>query len=105
MFLWISFPSSVTLLYTCFGRAFSLLGFDFPESPEDRAQTVGFIQKIPELLTSGKFKLLPVKVWPDGLDKIKDGMKHMQEGKVHAQKIVYHVPPERRFSGIFSKLW
>jgi len=73
------------------GKPFSLLGTDFPASKEDRAQAVGFVKKIPGLLTSGAIKPLPILVWEGGLDKIKDGLEHMKNGKVSGQKIVYHI--------------
>ncbi|OSD08389.1 GroES-like protein [Trametes coccinea BRFM310] len=81
-----------TLIYTALGRAFDFgPSTRFPVSPEDRAQIVEFLKKVPQLIKDGAIKTPPVKLWEGGLAAIPDGLQYMREGKVSAEKIVYHV--------------
>ncbi len=59
--------------------------------PEDRAQIVQFLKKVPELVKDGKIRPLPIKLWEGGLSSIPAGLQYMKEGKVSAEKIVYRI--------------
>ncbi|EIN07976.1 GroES-like protein [Punctularia strigosozonata HHB-11173 SS5] len=81
-----------TLLYTVLGRAFARPnGVETPAAPEDRDHMSSWMPKITEMVGSGKIKANPVKIWPGGLDAIKDGFEYMKAGKVRAEKIVYQI--------------
>ncbi|KAI0636517.1 GroES-like protein [Trametes polyzona] len=81
-----------TLIYTALGRAFDFgPGTHFPVIPEDRAQIVEFLKKVPQLVKDGKVRPPAIKLWEGGLEAIPDGLQYMREGKVSAEKIVYRV--------------
>ncbi|OCH84775.1 GroES-like protein [Obba rivulosa] len=80
-----------TLIYTSLGRAFDLRGSHYPVSPEDRAHMAAFLRKVPALVKEGKIRPNRIKLWRGGLTAIPDGLQHMREGKVSAEKIVYRV--------------
>jgi Zn-dependent alcohol dehydrogenase len=50
-----------------------------------------WIPKLEELVSAGKIKPNPVKLWPGGLEAVNEGFQYMREGKVSAEKIVYNV--------------
>jgi NADPH:quinone reductase-like Zn-dependent oxidoreductase len=83
----------VPLLYKISGKAFPFAGKMLPASEEDKVWGEVWCEKMSELLAEGKIKGNPVKVM-GGLDAVADGFKFMQEGKVHAQKLVYEVCKE-----------
>ncbi|KAI0362627.1 GroES-like protein [Trametes cingulata] len=81
-----------TVIYTALGRAFTFNpGQHFDVAPEDRAQIVEFLKKVPQLVKDGAIKPAAVKLWEGGLAAIPDGLQYMREGKVSAEKIVYRV--------------
>ncbi|EIN05801.1 alcohol dehydrogenase [Punctularia strigosozonata HHB-11173 SS5] len=81
-----------TMLYTALGKAFTMpTGWALPAIPEDREQMVGWMPKITELLANGKVKPCQIKLWPGGLDAVKDGFEYMKSGKVSAEKIVFQI--------------
>ncbi|KAG8709096.1 hypothetical protein FRC09_000863 [Ceratobasidium sp. 395] len=84
-----------TLIYTVFGRSFSYhpraQPDQFPASAEDYNHMASWMPKLTELVNAGKVKPNPVKLWPGGLEAVKDGFQYMREGKVSAEKIVYNV--------------
>lgn len=81
-------------LFKLSGKAYSFAGRDFPPNPavkkwyEDRISG-----KLSELVMAGKLKGNPVKVM-GGFDSINDGFKYMEQGKVHAEKLVYEIIKE-----------
>ncbi|KAM5538111.1 hypothetical protein V8D89_008308 [Ganoderma adspersum] len=80
------------IIYSALGRAYTFAtGYQAPAVPEDRAQMVEFLKKVPGLVKDGKIKPLPIKLWEGGLDGIPAGLQHMKEGKVSAEKIVYKI--------------
>ena len=82
---------AVSIVYSTYGLKLDFLKTIYPGAPEDRAHTVRFLKKLPELVSTGKIKPNPVKLWPGGLDAINDGLKYMEQGKVSAEKIVYRL--------------
>lgn len=81
-----------TLIYTALGRAFDFgPSKHFPILPDDRAQIVEFLKKVPQLVKNGAIKPASIKLWEGGLAAIPDGLQYMREGKVSAEKIVYRV--------------
>lgn len=65
--------------------------FHIPAKPQDRAQMVEFLKKVPGLIKDGLIKPPKIKAWEGGLDAIPEGLAYMREGKVSAEKIVYRV--------------
>ncbi|KAI0636514.1 GroES-like protein [Trametes polyzona] len=81
-----------TIIYTALGRAFDFgPGKHMPVSDEDRDHMVEFLKKVPQLVKDGAIKPPAIKYWDGGLAAIPDGLQYMREGKVSAEKIVYHV--------------
>ncbi|KAI0748384.1 GroES-like protein [Daedaleopsis nitida] len=81
-----------TLVYTALGRAFTFgSGAHYAVSDEDRTHMAAFLKKLPKLVQDGAVKPLPIKLWEGGLAAVPDGLQHMREGKVSAEKIVYRV--------------
>lgn len=83
--------ATVTLLYTALGRECTMRGMFFAASPEDHAHMAQFLTKTPELVTTGKVKPNPIKLWEGGLKAIPDGLRYMKEGRNSGEKIVYRV--------------
>ena len=80
------------VIYSALGREYTFAtGYHAPAVPEDRAQMVEFLKKVPGLVKDGKIKPLPIKLWEGGLDSIPAGLQHMKAGKVSAEKIVYKI--------------
>lgn len=50
-------------------------------------------------LDDGSFKPNQVKIMPDGLDSVKDGMRLLKDGKVNAQKLVYRIADSKCLKG------
>ncbi|QRV87248.1 Zinc-binding dehydrogenase [Ceratobasidium sp. AG-Ba] len=63
----------------------------YPASAEDRQHMASWMPKLEELVSAGKIKPNPVKLWPGGLEAVNEGFQYMREGKVSAAKIVYNV--------------
>ena len=84
---------TATLLYTAFGRQFSLGPHaKYDAQPEDRKQIAAFIKnKMPQLLIEGRITPNRVKLWQGGLHAVADGLQYMREGRVSGEKIVYYV--------------
>lgn len=84
-------PGTETYLYTVNGYSFKFRSTQLPAMPEDKAHMAGFLRKLPQLVSDGALKPLPIKFWEGGLEGVKDGLQYMREGKVHAEKIVYRI--------------
>ncbi|KZT71136.1 GroES-like protein [Daedalea quercina L-15889] len=81
-----------TLVYTALGRPFALgPQAKYAAQPDDRAQVVGFLKKLPMIVQNGLLLPNPVKLWEGGLHSIADGLQYMREGKVSGEKIVYRL--------------
>ncbi|KAH9918101.1 GroES-like protein [Fomitopsis serialis] len=81
-----------TLLYTAFGRPFSLgPQAKYAVQPNDKAQIAAFMKKMPQLLRDDCIVTNRIKLWEGGLQAIPEGLQYMREGKVSAEKIVYHL--------------
>lgn len=52
---------------------------------------VEFLKKTPELVNSGAVRPNPVKLWPGGLESVKDGLDYLKEGKNSGEKVVYRI--------------
>lgn len=50
-----------------------------------------FLKKIPELVKSGAVKPNPVKLWPGGLESVKEGFNYLKEGRNSGEKVVYRI--------------
>jgi NADPH:quinone reductase-like Zn-dependent oxidoreductase len=83
----------VPLLYKISGKGFPFAGRTMAASEEDKSWGEEWCDKLGQLLAQGKIKGNPVKVM-GGLEAVAEGFKFMQEGKVHAQKLVYEVCKE-----------
>lgn len=79
-----------TLLYTVHGKEFEM-GQKFPASPSDRKEMVQWLKKQPEFIKEGVLKPNPVKLMDGGLEGIPVGFKHMMDGNVSGEKLVYRV--------------
>jgi hypothetical protein len=44
-----------------------------------------------ELLASGKFTPIPVKLMPKGLESVTEGFQFMKDGNVSGEKITYRI--------------
>ena len=71
-----------------FNKDFELFGKIFPASKEDYDHIYQFSQKVTQLLESGLLKPMKVKLWEGGLEKVAEGLTHLEEGKVNAEKLV-----------------
>lgn len=80
-----------TLAYTIIGEAFDFGQAKFPAKPEDKAFIEGFLPVAEKVLGEKKIKVHPVKVLPDGLKGVLQGMQDMKAGKVSGKKFVYNV--------------
>lgn len=79
---------AVMLLYSMFNKDFEIFGNVFPASKEDYDHIHQFSQKVPQLLELGLLKPMKVKLWEGGLGKVAEGLAHLEEGKVNAEKLV-----------------
>ncbi len=79
------------LLYSVFGRAFSIGPFHIPAAPEDRVHMAAFIKKLPQWILDGALKPIPVRVWEGGLEGVLGGLQYIREGKASGEKIVCRV--------------
>ena len=53
-----------------------------------------FLAKVPALVAARAVLPNPVKLWPGGLDGVRDGLQYMREGRNSAEKIVYRLVEE-----------
>ena len=83
----------VPLLYKISGKAFPFGPRQMPASPEDKAWSEEWCVKLSKLVVEGNIRGNPIKVM-GGLEAVAEGLKFMQEGNVHAQKLVYEVLKE-----------
>ncbi|THU91178.1 GroES-like protein [Dendrothele bispora CBS 962.96] len=80
-----------------FTLAYDLLAepYKFPKvyNPrnEDKAFGTWAASLVTAVLNTGKFTPLPVKLYPNGLASVQEGLKYMQDGKVSAEKITYRI--------------
>ena len=79
------------LLYSMFNKDFEIGGKVFPGSKEDYNHICQFSRKVPQLLESGLLKPMKVKLWEGGLEKVAEGLGHLEEGKINAEKLVIKV--------------
>ncbi|KAL8290524.1 hypothetical protein RQP46_002782 [Phenoliferia psychrophenolica] len=78
-----------TLVYTVIGNAFEMRGAQYPANPKDKVDMTAWLDYVPSLVASGKFKSNPVWKQPGGLDKISEGLELIKAGKNSGQKVVY----------------
>ncbi|KAJ6007414.1 Protein TOXD [Penicillium herquei] len=83
--------SRATLGYTIMGEDFMLGPMRVPGKPEDFAFAQEWLPKAFKFLASGQVKVHPLKVNPDGLKGVPEGLNLMKEGKVSGEKLVYNV--------------
>ncbi|KAF5362712.1 hypothetical protein D9758_011743 [Tetrapyrgos nigripes] len=80
----------VSVAYMLFGKA-----FDFPFPCEASPGMVEFANKssrmIEKLVAGGKMVLAPIKVFPDGLAGVQEGLEYMKSGKVSGEKVVFRI--------------
>ncbi|KAJ3772279.1 chaperonin 10-like protein [Lentinula raphanica] len=80
-----------------FTLAYDLLAepYKFPKLYNPRAEDKAFgnwaTDLVSEVLKSGKLVPLPMKLYPNGLESVQEGLRYMQEGKVSAEKITYRI--------------
>lgn len=63
---------------------------EFPASKEDHEFGIAIAKYSPEVIKKYNIKPNPLKNM-GGLDDIEAGLKHMQEGKVSGEKLVYKI--------------
>lgn len=80
-----------TLAYSVTGEGFKFGPNDVPAKPEDFEFAKKFWGLTEKLFAEGKIKSHPTDVRSGGIDKIKEGMKDQQDGKVSGKKIVYTI--------------
>ncbi|PNS14317.1 hypothetical protein CAC42_6830 [Sphaceloma murrayae] len=82
-----------TLAYTITGEGFKFgpQAFEIPGKAQDFEFGKKFWGLAEKLLAEGKIKAHPTDVRSGGLDKIKEGLKDLQDGKVSGKKIVYTI--------------
>ncbi|KZT64509.1 GroES-like protein [Daedalea quercina L-15889] len=78
------------LAYTIFGKDISF-PYTQPAVAEDHASGIQYAKLISKLLSEGKLKPIPIKMFPNGLQGVQDGFEYMRAGEVHAEKITYRV--------------
>lgn len=72
----------MTLAYVLAGKPFTMMGHDFPASPETRAACVEWLKFVPTLIGSGKLIANPIWEQTGGLAKVNEGLNLVKEGKV-----------------------
>ncbi|KAK7035347.1 hypothetical protein VNI00_011878 [Paramarasmius palmivorus] len=82
--------STFVFAYAIFGKD---TVFPFPSKADTVAAQKAreFAQLTSRLLAEGKIRLGPIKVFPDGLAGVADGMEYARMGKVHGEKIVHRI--------------
>ena len=81
-------PPTAIIVYTATGQEFAFYGAPVPPIPEDRAHSVQFIAKVPGLVKAGLLKPNPVQLLPGGLERVPEGLRLLEEGKVSGKKLV-----------------
>ncbi|KAJ5706638.1 chaperonin 10-like protein [Penicillium malachiteum] len=83
--------SRATLGYTIMGEDFMIGPMRVPARPDDFAFAQDWLLQAFKFLASGQVKVHPLKVNPDGLKGVPEGLNLMKEGKVSGEKLVYKV--------------
>ncbi|KAJ5716612.1 chaperonin 10-like protein [Penicillium malachiteum] len=83
--------SRATLGYTIMGEDFMIGPMRVPARPDDFAFAQEWLPQAFRFLASGQVKVHPLKVNPDGLKGVPEGLNLMKEGKVSGEKLVYMV--------------
>lgn len=79
----------MNMVYTGFGRRFTLLGKTWAASPADREFMVHFYRRLENLMLHGKLRLMPFEIMQGGLANIPRGIAEVQGGRVRGKKLVY----------------
>ncbi|KAF5349762.1 hypothetical protein D9758_010175 [Tetrapyrgos nigripes] len=77
----------LSLAYHLFGKAFG----NFTPTTEMNDFANKSSKLISKLLAAGKLTPAPVKVWPNGLAGVPEGLEYMKSGKVSREKLIYRV--------------
>ncbi|KAJ7619692.1 chaperonin 10-like protein [Roridomyces roridus] len=82
---------------TEFVLAYSYLGkpvkfpFEFPANAEHYENGRSYCRLVSHLLAKDLLKPVPIRLYPDGLASVHQGLEDMQNGKIHAEKITYRI--------------
>jgi len=75
------------------GKTFTFGGREFPATKQDKEFYEKMCGVLSDLYLAGKIKPNPIRVM-GGWDKLAEGFKFMEEGKVHGEKLIYEVIKE-----------
>lgn len=78
------------LAYSIFGKAITV-PFMYPAKQDHYDNAVKYAALISEVLHKHEVKPIPSKLFPHGLESVKDGFEYMQAGKVHGEKVTYRI--------------
>ncbi|KAI0034464.1 chaperonin 10-like protein [Vararia minispora EC-137] len=76
------------LIYEWIGKDYDL-PWEFRATSDHRERGERFANMFSDLIAQGKIKPGPVRVLPNGLAGVADGIQYMLDGKVSGQKLVY----------------
>ncbi|KIK54394.1 hypothetical protein GYMLUDRAFT_249542 [Collybiopsis luxurians FD-317 M1] len=94
------FPSPYKLragVKTKFTLTYDLLAepYKFPKVYNPRVEDKAFgdwaTNLISEVLKTGRIVPLPIRLYPNGLESVQEGLQYMEEGKVSGEKITYRI--------------
>ncbi|KAF4215922.1 hypothetical protein CNMCM5878_007653 [Aspergillus fumigatiaffinis] len=80
-----------TLAYTAIGEEFIFGNTPMVAKPEDKDFAAQFCALAEQLLAAGKIKVHTVKVNPDGLKGVLEGLQLLKADKVSGEKLVYNI--------------
>jgi NADPH:quinone reductase-like Zn-dependent oxidoreductase len=80
-----------TLAYTAIGEEFIFGNTPMVAKPEDKDFAAQFCELAEQLLAAGKIKVHTVKVNPDGLKGVLEGLQLLKADKVSGEKLVYNI--------------
>ncbi|KAK4052514.1 hypothetical protein OIO90_004281 [Microbotryomycetes sp. JL221] len=74
--------------FTALNQSVRLLVFSWPPNPKDQSLAAKRLKQLTQALEQGKFKPMPIKSLPGGLDGINAGLDDIMKGKVQGNKFV-----------------
>ncbi|OOF92792.1 hypothetical protein ASPCADRAFT_509191 [Aspergillus carbonarius ITEM 5010] len=80
-----------TLAYTCMGKEFTYREAIIPANPQDRAFAEEWMETAVKVVADGRVVPHPVRLGPNGLQGVIEGLRAMRDGKVRGCKLVYNV--------------
>jgi len=87
----LEFRELIDIRYSIFNHDFSFGPQNIKANPKDHEFAIKAYKLIADLLANGKMKPNPVKKYPKGLASVEQGFQDAENGKIHAEKVVYKV--------------